>query len=172
MIKSRTMWVRINIFVLCFALWGCESVAPLYQNDGSYYTMQNNIILKIDTQNRMGQFLDNRLFKLMKNINSDVPIIVKVKLNNGKYSEVRFIDGTVGRIIDTYTAEIKILTKEDYKVLAEESIDVSASKNYSSSKVQIMEATSAAIDQSMLEELANKIFNYLKVKIDNKDFLR
>jgi len=163
----------INAVLMAVMLVGCESVSPLYkpaEDSGNF--ANSNIVLKINTQNRMGQFLDNRLYRLMQKVSSPCKLIVRVHLDNGKYSEVRFVDGTVGRIIDNYTAELQVISGDTHELLAEEVISVAASKNYSSSKVQIMEATSAAIDQGMLEELAEKIFNYLKVKIDNKDFIR
>lgn len=163
----------IKTVLMAVTLFGCESISPLYKpSDDSINVGNGNIILKIDTQNRMGQFLDNRLYRLLQKVSSPCKLIVNVHLDNGKYSEVRFVDGTVGRIIDNYVADLKVISGETHETLAEEVISVSASKNYSSSKVQIMEATSAAIDQGMLEELAEKIFNYLKVKIDNKDFIR
>ena len=148
-------------------LCGCESVGPLYKvNNGN-----EKITLKIDSNGRIGQFLENRLYMLLNNTKTSEQIMLKVGIQNKKYSEVKFLDGTVGRIIDEYCAHFKIITVDDYNVLAEDVVSVSASKNYSSSKVQIMESTISAIDYSLVEELAHKIFNYVKVKVDNKNFI-
>jgi len=158
---------KIFVLFLFFLLEGCESIGPLYKVSNG----NENVILKIDSEGRIGQFLDNRLSVLLGNIKTSQKIILKIGVKNKKYSEVKFIDGTVGRIIDEYRAHFKIMKAEDYSVLAEDVVSVSASKNYSSSKVQIMESTISAIDGSLIEELAHKIFNYVKVKVDNENFI-
>ena len=156
-------FIIFQLLLLC----GCESVGPLYKISRG----NENIILKIDSEGRIGQFLENKLSMLLGNIKTSKKIILKVGVKNKKYSEVKFLDGTVGRIINAYSAHFKIVTAGEYKVLAEDVISVLVSKNYSSSKVQIMESTLAAIDYSLIEELAYKIFNYVKVKVDNKNFI-
>lgn len=140
----------------------------MYVNDEAHENSAKfNINLKVYPENeRMSSFMYNKISEYLKHFKFKHKILVKVNLSNKKITDVQFLDSTVGRIKDRYIAEVELINCDNFETITKTKFENNTSKNYTSTKTQVMQATYGNIDESILEDLSYKIFNYIKVSID------
>lgn len=148
-------------------LSGC-SVDKLYEKVNNNRS-ENGITLKVTPCNERACIsLNNKLIKSLKYIKPNYPTLIKISISNQKSIATKFRDGTVGRVFDSYTAFVQIFDKETFQLKHSANISCQSSKNYTSNKTQVINTTYGNTNECIIDELAIKIFQFIKVLIDKE----
>lgn len=157
----------VRLLIVLFLLSGC-SVDKLYEKIENHNN-KNDISLKISPYNdRTCILLHNKLARSLRYLKTKYPILIKISVSNKKSVATKFKDGTVGRIFDSYTAFVQMFDKKTFQLNHTANISCESSKNYTSNKTQVINATYGVTNECIIDELAAKIFQFVKVSLDKE----
>lgn len=154
--------------IFAFAVMcGCASERhPLYteSNYDSSNKISDTTIKSIE--GRHGQIVRNNLLALIRDYpNNFSGYVIDIKLKRDTEGVLYEKNGDANRVMIEHGADITVRSKENYKVVLQDSVSIPQSMNISNSAGEVMLSLYPEYESYTLKRLAHRIFENLNIKL-------